>query len=73
MAKSKNPNKIDFGSDEHAALLGIAGERDPAIKAAKEEALGATPEPTPKNRKTPISRNHTQAGVEILDGWVRRK
>lgn len=67
------PAYIEFGSDEHAALLGIAEEEafdDPKERAKRERALES--EPTIQSRKQPVTRRNYRRDEPIMEGFARR-
>lgn len=74
--ESKRPPHahIDFGSPEHAALVGLPDEAtiaamDPEEVAARERLFKAEPVIACPERKQPINRRNYAVGENIIDGW----
>ena len=63
---------IEFGSEEHRVWLGIDQEKDPAKRAALQEALDAGKPMIPAKNKKPIGKNYNKAGEPIIEGFSRR-
>jgi len=66
---------IDFGSPEHAALVGLPDEvtastMDPDERAARERLLKAEPVIACPERKKPINRRNYAVDEPIIDGWT---
>lgn len=67
---------IDYGSPEHAALLGIPNDEtrammDPEEMAAKDRLLHAEPVIACPERKRPINSRNYRVDEPIIDGWAR--
>ena len=71
------PHKhIEFGSPEHAALLGMPDEVTAATMTAEERAgkqrlLEQGPIIACPESKVPINKRNYQVDEEIFDGWMR--
>jgi len=71
------PHKhVDFGSPEHAALVGLPDEAtaeamDPKERAARQRVLEAEPVVACPETKVPINKRNFLDDDEILDGWKR--
>lgn len=73
-AKKPFPGYIEYGSDEHKAMIGLVKTQDPEERAKLEEQLKVKPEVVSKRRPIaealPQTRN--ERGDDIIDGWRRR-
>ena len=72
------PGYVEFGSPEHATLLGLDSpeDLDPKVRERLEKQLKTKPVPTSKRQ--PITPENYEAssaynpGDNIIDGWTRR-
>jgi len=70
--KQKRADYVEFGSEQHAALLGLSAvSNDPGEKAKAEAALKAGPPPV-ISKKRQVSKHTVRRGDEVVDGWVRQ-
>ena len=71
--QNTNPSYVEFGSAQHAALLGVETTEDPAERAKRQQALETKPVPVSNlDHKKPINKRTYNPGEPIMGGWKRR-